>query len=92
MRWIVVLIAIMLVVRVAYAQQPPPAAERGLSASLQQIAASIELYADEMKRRLEIKDHEIAELKQKCGDPCKPPDVSSKPDKPTSMLRPGPQP
>jgi len=53
--------------------QPPTSAERGLAAAMQQIGASVDLYAAEMQRQLAAKDARIAELEKLCGDPCKPP-------------------
>lgn len=65
--------AILIVPTLAIAQQPPPPpATRGVAAALQQIVASVELYAEEMVRQMQSKDAQILELTAKCGDPCKP--------------------
>jgi TolA-binding protein len=78
--WLVILF--LLIPMAAWAQQPRPqpasSVERALVAAVQQIIASTDIYVTDMERQLMAKDKEIAELREKCGDPCKP----SPPQKP----------
>ena len=53
-------------------QQPSSSVERSLVAAVQQIIASTDIYVTEMERQLKEKDAVIVELREKCGDPCKP--------------------
>lgn len=57
---------------VAWAQQrPQSAAETSLIAAIQQVGASVTIYAEQKQREIAALEAQIVALKEKCGEPCK---------------------
>lgn len=56
----------------AWAQQrPQSAAETSLVAAIQQVGASVTIYAEQKQREIAALEAQIATLREKCGEPCK---------------------
>lgn len=66
-----VVVALLALPSLASAQQRQSAAEVALVASVQQVGASVTLYAEQKQREIAALEAQIAALKEKCGEPCK---------------------